>query len=251
MNGRSRISRLGGLLAIGILVGNLVSVPLWADEPDDSGWDYRLTLYLLAAAQSGTTTVRGVEADLDMSFGDIASNLDAGAMVHFRAQSERWLAQVDTIFMRLETDITNTSATVEFEQLALEFTGGYRVTPEIEVLFGARYNDLSGGLRGGPMGNLDIGGGVDWWDPLVGAAWQRSLSESWTVRLRGDVGGFSVGSDLTWQLAALAGWDFARQWSLVMGYRYIDMDYQEGSGSTLFRYDVVTSGPEVGVSFRF
>jgi hypothetical protein len=29
------------------------------------------------------------------------------------------------------------------------------------------------------------------------------------------------------------------------------MDYESGSGSTLFRYDVLTAGPQIGVAFRF
>ena len=108
MNHSTRRSRIGTRLVLGILACSLfLGTPLVADENDNeaSGWDYQLTLYLLAAAQSGSTTVRGIDQDLDVSFSDILSNLEAGGMLHFRAQSERWLAQVDTIFMRLKAVI--------------------------------------------------------------------------------------------------------------------------------------------------
>ena len=39
--------------------------------------------------------------------------------------------------------------------------------------------------------------------------------------------------------------------SLYVGYRALDMDYESGSGNDLFRYDVLTAGPQIGVAFRF
>ena len=35
------------------------------------------------------------------------------------------------------------------------------------------------------------------------------------------------------------------------GYRAISMDYDEGSGLSEFKYDVVTQGAQLGVTFRF
>ena len=39
--------------------------------------------------------------------------------------------------------------------------------------------------------------------------------------------------------------------SLAFGYRVLGMNYETGSGSELFRYDVITSGPVLGMTFRF
>jgi hypothetical protein len=35
------------------------------------------------------------------------------------------------------------------------------------------------------------------------------------------------------------------------GYRAVSADYDEGSGLSEFKYDVVTQGPQLGVIFRF
>jgi hypothetical protein len=228
----------------------VTAAPATAQE-EEAGWDYRLTLYMLGAAQSGTTTVRGIESEVDVSFSDIWSNLEIGGMLHFRAQSDRWVVQFDSIYMALESEVKDLPLTADFDQTALELVGGYRFDPQLEVLFGLRYNRIGGGLTGDATGRLQIDGSEDWIDPVVGMAWTPRISERWMARLRGDIGGFGVGSDFAYQLVGIVGWDFARRWSLIFGYRYLDMDYETGSGSDLFRYDVATSGPQVGFSFRF
>jgi hypothetical protein len=41
-------------------------------------------------------------------------------------------------------------------------------------------------------------------------------------------------------------------WLEVVGaYRYIDMDYSTGKGSSYFLYDMAISGPALGVAFSF
>jgi hypothetical protein len=36
-----------------------------------------------------------------------------------------------------------------------------------------------------------------------------------------------------------------------VGYRILDTDYEEGSGSGYFKYDVTMSGPGIGFGWRF
>jgi hypothetical protein len=68
---------------------------------------------------------------------------------------------------------------------------------------------------------------------------------------RFDVGGFGVGSDLTWQAFPYLDWSLAKSTSLQLGYRWLATDYEAGSGSSLFRYDVLVQGPQVGLTFHF
>ena len=232
-----------------ILTLGLTVAPTSAQDQD--GWNYRLTLYLLAAAQSGTTTINGIEADVDVSFEDIWNNLETGGMLHFRAENSTWAVQIDTIYMALESEIPGSPLAADFDQTAIELVGAYSFQPELELLFGGRYNRIGGGVTGTAIGAVDIDGSESWIDPLVGIGWTPRISQSWMARVRADVGGFGVGSDFAYQVAAYLGWDFARSWSLIFGYRILDMDYKAGSGRRDFKYDVATTGPTVGVSFRF
>jgi hypothetical protein len=94
-------------------------------------------------------------------------------------------------------------------------------------------------------------GTVDWWDPIIGARLTLPMGKAWTFNLRGDVGGFGVGSDFAWQAFPWLSWQFSERGSLQAGYRAISTDYDEGSGLSEFRYDVVTQGPQLGVTYRF
>ena len=45
--------------------------------------------------------------------------------------------------------------------------------------------------------------------------------------------------------------DGSKRASLEFGYRWLDIDYSSGEGTTLFKYDVLTQGPIMGFAFRF
>jgi len=94
-------------------------------------------------------------------------------------------------------------------------------------------------------------GTQDWWDPIVGANLSLPLSKKFSFNVRGDIGGFGVGSDLTWQAFPYLSWQFTRWGSLQAGYRWLYMDYETGSGTSHFKYDMLNQGPQLGVTFSF
>jgi hypothetical protein len=111
--------------------------------------------------------------------------------------------------------------------------------------------------------DLEISGGraiarsgdVSWVDPLVGLRWRYQFAPDKQFVVRGDVGGFGVGSDMSWQAVALFDWEFCRTqnvaWKAVVGYRALSVDYAQGSGRTLYRYDILQHGPIFGISATF
>ena len=87
----------------------------------------------------------------------------------------------------------------------------------------------------------------EWVDPIVGTRAHWQITDPLYLALYGDVGGFGVGSDLTWQAAAMLGWR-VRDWcSIELGYRYLYVDYLDGP----FRYEMNMGGPVFGARFRF
>ena len=64
---------------------------------------------------------------------------------------------------------------------------------------------------------------------------------------RGDIG--FGGSEQPWNLAGLFNYQPWKHVSLLFGYRYKDVDYEDGSGADLFKYDVSMYGPLLGVNF--
>jgi opacity protein-like surface antigen len=230
-------------------------------------WSHTVTPYLWGSGMSGTTAVgTGIgplEADVDVGFDDILSNLKFGAMVSYRGErSDGWVVMADAIYMSLEADKVSSLGPVRVDtrvgikQTALELDLGYRVNDRVTVFGGLRYNDIDADLdvvRTGPGAGANRAArkGDSWIDPVLGVTARFPVSERWSVALRGDVGGFGVGSDLTWQMMATVNWKVRDDLEVIAGYRHLDADYEDGSGSGLFKYDMVTSGPGIGVSFKF
>ena len=78
------------------------------------------------------------------------------------------------------------------------------------------------------------------------------ISEDWSLSLRGDIGGFGMGSDLTWNVQGWTIWAFADSMSLVVQYWALSVDYCDGTRGTSerFCYDTITHGPAEGMAFR-
>lgn len=218
-----------------------------ARAEDASKWTLDVSLYGLAVGMSGDVTVRGIPADLNVGFDDILDNLEFGGMGTVQIGYERWALTTDVIYMGLGASKNGVSA--DFDQWLVEPTVSYAVFKGFEALAGVRYNNLSGELRG-PLGR-NPSGTQDWWDPIVGANLSLPLGEKFSFNVRGDIGGFGVGSDLTWQAFPYFGWQFAQWGSLQAGYRWVYMDYETGSGPDQFRYDVLSQGLQLGFTLHF
>ena len=68
---------------------------------------------------------------------------------------------------------------------------------------------------------------------------------------RADIGGFDIGSDLSWQLAGYLSFQASDATSIVVGYRLLDIEYDEGSGADRFELDAQLRGPVIGAIFTF
>jgi hypothetical protein len=90
-----------------------------------------------------------------------------------------------------------------------------------------------------------------WVDPFIVARIKSDPARKFIYQLRGDIGGFGIGSDLAWQVQAYAGYRFSKLFQMTVGYRYIGMDYDKGSDENRFLYDIDTFGPVVRVGFNF
>jgi opacity protein-like surface antigen len=231
-----------------------LSVTAYASDHQQSGWKNYVTLYGLGAGLDGDVTVRGIDAELDASFSDILENLDFGAMVAYRGETEAWYLSLDAIYMGLGASKSKggVSADADFDEFVLEADVGLRIDPQFEAFVGARLWSLDAQLEvTGPGPGQSGQADQSWVDPLVGARYIQPIGDAWSFVLRGDVGGFGVGSEFSWQGIARVNWQCSESLALNAGYRYVDVDYEDGSGSDEFRYDVATSGPMVGLTFGF
>ena len=68
---------------------------------------------------------------------------------------------------------------------------------------------------------------------MVGLHYAIPFAGKWLFDLRGEIGGFGVGSDLSWQLMTVVGRQNSETFGWYFGYRAIGYDYESGQGQQL------------------
>ena len=237
------------LVTLLALAAALLPTGLRADETKH--WSFDASLYGVAAGMSGDMTVKGISTDLNVGFDKVLDHLKFGAMGTVKVGYDRFSLSTDVIYMDLGASKGPVSA--EAQQWLVQPMLGYRLCSFFEVTAGTRYNNLSATIQGtGPLGNFrSASGTVEWWDPVIGGRVSVPLFKTLSFDVMGDVGGFDVSSSLTWQAQPLLNWHFTKWGSIQAGYRWLYTDYSQGSGTSKFRYDILTQGPQVGFSLSF
>jgi hypothetical protein len=95
---------------------------------------------------------------------------------------------------------------------------------------------------------------VQWVDPVLGLRLRHRFTPNQEVFVRGDIGGFGLGSQFSWQ--AVAAYSYAWQFTgyqiaAVLGFRALGVNYRSGSGVDTVGINEILYGPIIGASFRF
>jgi hypothetical protein len=239
-----------------IVLAALAATPSFAQAPADR-WQVTVAPYFMGAAMNGTTAVKGQELDVDMSFSDILDHLQFGAMGLVVARNGNWGFGGDAIWMSLGANGTSPgplaiTGSADMKQGAFAFYGLRRLASFADLMFGARVNTLQANLRFNGPGQSSADASKTWVDPIVGLQLRTPANGSrWHAQVYTEIGGFGLGSDFTWQVFPTFGVNLAKWASIEVGYRWLDIDYKTGGDTTLFKWDVLTQGPVMGVAFRF
>lgn len=238
-----------------LVVSLALVAPAAAQQPTtDDAWHVTIEPYLMAAAMSGTSGVRGREVEVDMSASDIFSNLEFGAMGIVEARKGNWGVGTDLIFMNLGMATDRPAADLDFNQSAFAFYGLRRISDMAEATFGIRINGVDGGITFKQESLLPGGTTFSqskWWtDPIVGLRLHTNSAGRFNAKLYSEIGGFGVGSDFTWQIFPEVSIRVAERASLDLGYRWLDVNYSDDEGAA-FTWDTLSQGPVIGFKFQF
>lgn len=243
---------------------------------------------------NGDVTVRGNTVDVNQSFIDLVENSDSlmALMGYFEARNGRFALFTDVVWADLSfsgniqrsgNPIANlnilASANAELDyQLTIVQTGvaievarwaNGASTTALDLMGSARYwnhrVDVSvavtatatlpgiGFQTSGTRAAANTGT-LEWVDPVIGARVRHQMSSGSDLTLTGDIGGFGVESDFSWQAIATYGRDttiFGMPVHTVVGYRAIGVDYSEGGPFGRNGVDAVLHGPVVGAKFSW
>lgn len=256
-----------------ILIGALIASPLALHAGDstdaaviipsapvaaEDSWQYSVTPYAWLAGISGDIGYNGFSPqNIDVPIDTILDNLDLSAYFSFEANKGDWGYFVDFQYLKMSGDTSTPlgqgTLDLSLEQFKLETGVQYRVyhTEQTTVhLYGAvqyTYMDTNFKRSGGMLPNIKAGQSQDWFDPAIGVKMIHHFSSQWYIKALGEVGGFGISSDLTWQLAGGIGYDINDCWSLTAGYRHQAVDYENDG----FVFDAETSGPQLGATYKF
>jgi hypothetical protein len=226
--------------------------PVVSTEP---AWHCRVALYGWAETLDGDVTLHGRNVPVDASFSDILDHLDYAVMGAVEVGYGRWSFLSDLMLSQISgsADTRNTQIDTQLQQFVGNFVVAYNVIDSgptcFDVYAGVRVNsmDVDLDIHTQNLGTLGDSGSKTWVDPVIGARFQQNLTEKFFFRAAGDIGGFGVSSDFTWQALAAFGYRVCDGGSLVLGYRGIGTDYTDGN----FGYDVITHGVLLGFEYRF
>jgi hypothetical protein len=219
-----------------------------------------IPFYLWFSGLQGNVGAGGYVAPVNVSFADVFSQLNIGYMSVLDIRRKKIGLLTDLVFISVSSDQKTTPVgklysgfTANAKTFFLDPEAYYRLIEKdqgsVDVVGGARFWRLNNSLDllQGTLSATSVGQTQSWVDPLLGARFRLNLKKNFFADLKGDAGGFGVGSQLTYQIYSGIGKDLKQKYSLLLGYRYMYVDYKTGG----FLYDIHMNGMLAGFNIRF
>ncbi len=255
--------RLLMILSFLSIVAHRTKAQNTSSEAKMNRWNFLVEPYLMVTSMSGNLGVGNLpDAFVCIPASEVFSHLTIGGMLYAEAHNDHFAITSDFFYASLKQDVSGKygviNGNVTVKQLMWELAGLYRVSPWLEFGLGARLNNLDCGTDinvdstriSGP--NHKSGNKTQSWvDPIIITRLKTIRNNRWILQLRADIGGFGIGSQLTWQLHPEVDYKFSNLFQAGIGYRVLSIDYNSGTGSDRFLYDMDLYGPEIRLGFNF
>ena len=247
-------------LLLFICTANVTNVVAQDTANANNKWRFLIEPYVMLPNMKGTVGLGNLpDAEVNQDPGDIFSKFEIGAMLYAEAYKGRWAISSDFTYMKLGSGVEGKhgiiSGDANVEQLAWELAGLYKLKPWLDAGIGFQLNNIKSDLNlllNLPAGQQPTGRSIteSWVDPSLIARVKLPLSQKLSFQFRGNIGGFGIGSDSYWQVQSYFGYRFSKLFQLSAGYRVISIDYENGSGSDRFLYDMNTFGGVLRLGFN-
>ena len=225
---------------------------VWAQdtaEPVADEWSNTVLTYLWVVGVKGDAEVGLLQSDVDINFDDILEQLSAGVSLIYEGYNRDWMVLLDGTYLMLESDDPIGGAPAEAKEsfALLEGGIGHRITKAAfpKVMIGFRYIgarvEIDTETSSADSGTKHI------LDPLIGLYHKVDLTDQWGIRALIDIGGFGVGTELSYGGGIGTYYKFKNNWGTELGYRLLDIDFDGDS----IEFDGVMHGAYVGVSKKF
>ena len=95
----NRVLRI--LVIVALMLAGFAPAVAAEEKPAENGWEFHVAPYLWAIAMKGNVTIKGVEADVDLSFSDIWDELNFALMLAYEARKGNWGLWGNSIYANL------------------------------------------------------------------------------------------------------------------------------------------------------
>jgi len=222
-------------------------------------WQLSVAPYIWFVSINGDATIKGNTSTVDTDIFDMFSDVKFAAEFHSEVWKGNWGFLIDPTYIKMAANesIGGGSIDTDMVYFLMDFAALYHFahkdlphnrTVDFSALAGGRLTHLDVDLDFNP--GPAVGDSKTWISPFFGLRSIYGLSNNFSLVLQGDLGGFGIGSDLTWSASGLFAYHFSKRGALMFGYRALGDDYETGSGTSRFASDLVVRGPILGANIK-
>jgi hypothetical protein len=258
-------SALASLVVALALFGAATPAARAQDATAPGGVQFFVTPYLWLSginAAIKTPLARAPEVNADVSAIDLLSHLSAVPfMGSIEIRDGPFGLLGDALHVPVSADITTRNVFFSGGNAALITDTGTALLLYRALEAPTQYADLGAGFRAwGFSTNLTLNPGIlqgasvnrsaGWVDPLIGGRYHYDFANGWGLTAYGDVGGFSLGAHVDWQVIGTVDYTPTPWLNLHLGYRSLNFNYQASGGLDL-GFNVHMKGPLLAATFKF
>lgn len=236
-----------------------VAQPSESQPAEGDGWEVAVVPYIWASAvKADIETPLGENVEIDESFTDILGNLKFVFMGAMDIRHDRFVAVQDLIFLSMESKDEGSigpglvESETDLRMVVSTTLAGYRAVDNgpmfLDLMAGARITSIRAELElSGPLQTVERESSETKFSPILASRFRVPLGDRWGLAVYGDLGGFGITADISWQLMGTIQYDISDHWRALVGWRHFEA-HQDKNG---FDIDLALDGPFLTVGYRF
>jgi hypothetical protein len=232
---------------------------------DPHKWNVELTPFFWIPWASGTATSTYLTENFDVPAVDLLKNLEMGFMITAEVSKGKFFASPTYIYNRvgseqvLRTDIQGEDVLIKSGQLTMnvaELIAGMHFSLSKKILLdpfvGVRYDNFQTTINAdGKFDTVSRVEMTDFWDPVIGVCLNYFPHPRVPLSLGADVGGFGVGSKLSWSASLNGGYTLSPVVDLLAGFTAYGFDYESNTNNDRpVGLNAIFYGFDIGVKFH-
>ena len=252
-----RAPTLLAVIAAFVTIFSAISAARAASNPTiDDELHLQLTFSLWATSIDGSLQVENLKANVDACFSELIHDANYAFNPGAELTKGNWVLSFNMTFSKISSDLKTPIGT----DLGVQSTiGSWYVLVGYTVLRHQFDNGMTLALTPGAGVQITYADNkIDpqfipsqqatdtFFDPVIGGRIVLGLSRQLDWRTEGTIGGFGIGSQLTWSAGSYLDWKFAENFALSAGYRAMAWDYDLSASHV----DLILHGPWIGLTWK-